>query len=402
MIISSGSGLFISSLLVVLTAIPVSGEEKTASALDDSAQHTAIEALEERVRELERDRDEQENAHEPLRDEPRKAGVFDAASLDLGGFLTQTLTLAHGDSATEVSPNQTLIELLLRANVTERVGIFAAFGWLREADLDLSDPRNPTFRSQENRTPQIIAWANYRSRDDLQIRFGRIVTPQGIINIEHFPPTLLEINQPQFLRPFSGATIFPNFMNGAEVHGRLRVGSGLFSYSLFGGTFAPEPEHHFVGGRAAWQWTPEGVTIGLNANHGSRNDSVAGQLGSFATVPARSTVNNDFQGLGVDLLIDRGPWLWKNELFYSFEDHQEDRLAFYTQPAYRLTEKWAIFYRFDYLDPGQNIETTLEHVAGVNFLPHRLVRLRLAGFFKDYRHSSEDVVVGQLSATISF
>lgn len=365
-----------------------------------------IQALEERIERLEAEQRKSAPAEaDPIYEGENlggpRVGVFDALELDLGGFLTQTLTVAHGDRNTEVSPNQTLLEILLRARPTERVSVFAALGWLREADLDLSDPANPNFRGQQNRTPQIISWFNYRHQDALQLRLGRIITPQGIINIEHFPPTLLEINQPQFLRPFPGATIFPNFLNGAEVHGRRRLGDGVFRYSVFGGVFTPAPEDWTAGGRAAWEWIPKGLAFGVNVSGGSRNDG-AGALGNFSTVPVASVVANDYAVVGADLLLDHGRIIWKTEVFYSFEEDEQDRLAFYTQPGFRLDDRWTVFYRFDHLDPGQNLPTTLEHVLGLNFLPHRLVRFRLTGFYQDYLNGSDDAIVSQLSLTVSF
>ena len=390
--------------VLVMPAAVYAGDDSDLRTTVDEQKQT-IDALGERVERLERERSESLVASiesiEDQEDDGQKVGIFDALDMDIGGFITQTLTVAHGDDSTEVSPNQTLLELLLRATIQERTTIFAALGWLREADLDLSDSRNPTFRNQANRTPQIIAWANYRHQDSLQLRLGRIVTPHGIINVEHFPPTLLEINQPQFLRPFSGATIFPNFMSGAEIHGLTRAGPGVFKYSAFGGVIGSAPNNWIAGGRTEWTWSPKGLTVGLNASRGARETGGLA-LGNFSTVPPASTVENDYALIGADILFDHGRVLWKNEVFYTFENGEQDRFAFYTQPAFRLCDEWIVFYRFDYLDPGQNAETTLEHVAGINFLPHPLVRIRGAAFFKDYRNSSDDVIVGQLSVTLSF
>ncbi|MCG8588164.1 MAG: hypothetical protein MJE66_02655 [Proteobacteria bacterium] len=396
--------------LAVSLAAPVvaqaSDDEVRALREQLENQRRLIERLADRVGELENGptSDPEEAFYEGGEEQTGRVGVFDAVELDLGGFLTQTLTLAHGEDDTDVSPNQTLLEILVRAGITDRISLFAALGWLREADLDLSVPGDPEFRGSANRTPQIIAWTNYRHRDSIQLRLGRFVTPHGIINIEHFPPTLLEINQPQFLRPFSGATLFPNFMNGGELHGRLLFESGSLQYSAYGGIFGPAPKDFLTGGRL--EWSPSGflsgVHAGLNYSHGSR-EAGGGSLGNFASVPSRSLVSNDYDLVGADLLIDRGRLIWKNEFFFSFEEHEENRMAFYSQPGIRLTKRWIAFYRFDYLDPGQGVATTMEHVAGLNFLPHPLVRLRAAGFYRDTENSNKaDAIVGQLSATLSF
>ena len=374
-----------------------------AEAADDKP---TIDELVTRISALEAERELAAIAFDDGFDKGPTVGVFDGIELDLGGFVTQTLTVAHGKDNTAVSPNQTLLELLIRATVTERVSVFAALGWLREADLDLKDPESPEFRPQANRTPQIIAWTNYRHSDAIQLRIGRFVTPHGIINIEHFPPTLLEINQPQFLRPFPGATLFPNFMSGAEIHGRLHTKAGTLSHSLFGGIYSGAPEEWIVGGRLASSVTDLGLTFGLNASTGARDAGADDMtdLANFSTVPVLSTRANNFSLVGADVLFDRGRFLVKNEVFYSFESKQPDRFGFYTQPAFRITEKWIAFYRFDYLDPGQGKEfgTSTEHVVGVNFLPHHLVRIRGSVFFKEDIDANKKTTIGQLSLTVSF
>ena len=392
--------LRVTILLLALACVPAAAQAETTTSSSEGDAPSSL-TLEERIQKLEEQaKDSEADLDDPL-DERSYVGVFDALNLNLGGFLTQTLTLARGDKGTEVSPNQTLLELLIRAQPTERLSLFTALGWIREAALNLTDPAEPNFRSQTNATPLIIGWANYRHRDALQFRFGRFVTPHGIINIQHFPPSLLEINQPQFLRPFSGATIFPDFTNGLEVHGRKRLGVGLLRYSLFGGVFSESPEHWVSGARTSWEWTETGLTFGLNGGGGSR-EAGGGGLANFSTVPAQSLVGNDYGLAGADILFDRGRILWKNEIFYTFEQGEQDRLAFYTQPAFRITNRWQAFYRFDYLDPGQDLPTTLEHAVGINFLAHRLLRVRLTSFYKDYLNGSDDVVIGQLSATVSF
>jgi len=331
--------------------------------------------------------------------------AFDGLALDIGGFITQTYTVALGEDSNESSPNQTLFELLIKAQVTEDWSIFLAQGFLREADLDFSDRRNPTFRSSANRVPQIIAWTNYKISDALELQFGRFVTPHGIINIEHFPPVLLDINQPQFLRPFSGATIFPNFLLGGQAHGKLFMGADdqdILQYNAYVGMFAAEPEDVLAGARVAYTFSDLGLTIGANYAHGRRQKGDS-SLGNLSIVGALSKTTNDYNTVGVDVLIDKGALLWKNELFYSFEENgAEDRIAFYTQPAWRINDKWIAFYRFDFLDPGQGIGEGIEHMVGVNFLPISTIRLRAVYIFKQFNNPDEDANIFQLSATISF
>ncbi len=331
--------------------------------------------------------------------------AFDAMELDIGGLITQTFTAAFGGGESTASFNQTQFELFIKAKVNENWDIFLAQGFLREADLDVRDPDNPMFAPNALRVPQIIAWTNYRVNDSLQFQLGRFITPHGIINIEHFPPTLLNLNQPQFLRPFSGSTIFPNFLIGGQVHGRIYVGandSSMLTYNAYVGAL-PQASSDFVfGGRIAMRIADSGFTIGGNYSGGQRRAGGAG-FGNISIVGSNSLTSNSYHTVGADVLYDKGRILWKNEFFYSFEgDGAEDRVAFYTQPAYRITDKWIAFYRFDYLDPGQGLPWGYENVFGVNYLPTPTVRLRAELIFKHIDRPSDDIIVAQFSATISF
>lgn len=334
--------------------------------------------------------------------------LFDGMSLDIGGFLTQSFTAVHGDSSTESSFNATQFELLIKAQVTNNLSLFGALGWLREADLDFSDPQNPFFRNFANRTPGIIFWGNYQHNDAFNIRAGRWVTPHGIINVEHFPPVLLETNQPQFLRPFPGATMFPNFMDGVNFHGKFFVGDqgrDVFSYDAYVGQFTGGASKDYIGGgRIGYQFGDSGWTIGGNYSHGRRTAraSVPFTPGHFTIVPANNLTSNSYDLVGLDVLYDKGSILWKNEVFYSFEYGEDNRLAFYTQPAIRLNDEWLMFYRFDYLDPGQNLGKSTEHAVGINYLPVPNLRIRAVYFLKNFDLTEDEAGVFQLSATLSF
>ena len=330
---------------------------------------------------------------------------FDSLSMDLGGFLTQSFSVGIGEDSTKVSFNQTLFELIAGVQVNEDVSFAAALGWLRESELDVSDRKRPTFRDFSMRVPQIIVWANYRYSDAVELQVGRFITPHGIINIEHFPPLLLDHNQPQFLRPFSGATIFPNFVSGGQLHGKFLLGKAqqnILQYNSYVGVFSGgSPDNVTAGGRLGYTWGLSGVTAGANYGFG-RREAGSSRLGSFSIVGDKSLTTNTYHMLGADLRYDKGPLLWKNEVFYSFETGEENRLAFYTQPVWRMNDRWHVFYRFDYLDAGQGIEESIEHVIGLNFFPHSQVRVRAVFFLKEFERPATKAGLFQLSTTISF
>jgi len=132
--------------------------------------------------------------------------------------------------------------------------------------------------------------------------------------------------------------------------------------------------------------------------------------------------NATFYMYGVDFLIDKGPILWKNELFFTDEDKGAggNRVGFYTQPAYRVTDQWIVFYRYDFLNDGKlqvvpagggpRLHTpgnSTEHVLGLNYLPVPNVRIRATATWKEFSSGrlgapSADAQIFQLSGTFSF
>jgi len=322
--------------------------------------------------------------------------AFDAVQLDLGGFLDLAATHVNGEADSATSFNRIVAELLVRAKLHERWDIFWAQSFIRKSDPDFSDPRNPDFGNLDSvNTDTVLAWTNFRYTDALQFQAGRFITPHGIVNIEHFPATLLDPDQPQFLRPFSGQTIFPNFTDGFQIHGKQFLGDGLdadeFAYRLYTGNFAGNATEFNVGGRLEYNLGGTGLTVGLNATYGDRS----------------SEVDADYLAYGGDIRYDAGPILWKNEVFLTEEDIGDDRFAAYTQPAWRFTDAWTGFYRLDYLDSGNDPETlvdrndSVEHSVGLNYQPNPNVRLRAILRQTEF-DTDDDAQSVELSATLSY
>lgn len=335
--------------------------------------------------------------------------AFEGMSVDIGGFLHSTFTTADGEDSSAQSYNRNVFELLVRADFNKNWSAFIAQAFIRESDVNFDDPgqrRDPSFR-QVSKTPQVIAWSNYKYNDALNVQFGRFITPHGIINIEHFPAILLDTEQPLFLRPFGGQTIFPNFVSGAQIHGKKFTDSGdSLHYNFYVAEFAGNNDDLIAGGRAAYTFDKLGVTIGVNASNGDRSVGTS----------------SEYEMLGVDVLIDKGKLLWKTEYFSTDEDSGRDREAYYTQPAWRISDRWTAFYRYDFLDNGAGSGDQTENMLGVNYTPQANIRLRLtyaqreieAGttFFDDdsdattadvaFSAAEADVDILQLSATLSF
>ncbi len=349
--------------------------------------------------------------------------AFDAMQLDFGGFLHSAFTHVHGDQGSASSFDRLTFELLLKAQFSRRFSAFFAQAFIRESNTRFTDTyqrTSPGFAFSGAggvKTPLVIAWANYRHRDELNLQVGRYITPFGIINIEHFPAILLDTEQPQFLRPFSGDTIFPNFITGAQVHGKFFFDDDTLQYHVYTGVFTGStPEQFYSGVRTAYAVGALGTTFGLNFGTGKRSLTT--------TAPDTITVakNATFYMYGVDVLIDKGPILWKTELFMTDEDKGAggNRTGFYTQPAYRISDRWIVFYRYDFLNDGKlqilpsgggprrhTPGNSTEHVLGLNFLPVPNVRLRATATWKEFSSgrlgaSNADAQIFQLSGTFSF
>ncbi|MFQ5660600.1 MAG: hypothetical protein ACE5GZ_09240 [Gammaproteobacteria bacterium] len=326
--------------------------------------------------------------------------AFDAKTLNIGGFLDLGTTHAQGADGSATSFNRQVFELLLSANLYGDWDLFLAQAFARKSAADFSDRRNPDFADINSiSTDTVLAWANYRHNDWLNLQAGRFITPHGIVNIEHFPALLLDPEQPQFLRPFNGQTLFPNFMDGLQVHGTRffgETGQSSLNYHIYTGNFAGNAGHFNYGGRLAYTAGSSGLTLGANLAGGERTDQV----------------NSDYRLYGADLRYDKGPLLWKNEVFVTDEDRGGDRFAFYTQPAWRMSDRWTLFYRFDYLDAGADpanlieVGRSTENVLGLSFRPNSNVHLRSIWSYKSFDStnllSSDDAWLWELSATMSF
>lgn len=320
--------------------------------------------------------------------------AFDAKSFDLGGFIHTAATFVDGQENDEFAVNRLFFGLLASAQLSDKWSLFVGQAFMRDSDVNYGDPGNrldPNF-SIVNKTPLMLAYATYEHSDALTVDVGRFLTPHGIINIEHFPAILLDPEQPQFLRPFSGQTIFSNFINGAKVSGQVYKPNGIngtLGYSVYAGTYTENSDSVNYGGRAFWSFGDTGVTIGANLGGGRRDGA-----------------DSDYVLYGADLLYDKGAFQWKNELFITDEDLGGDRLAFYSQPAWRFAEGWTAFYRFDFLDDGTDEGDRKEHAVGLTFKPVPQVHLRaiarLNRFDAGGGFEQANAENYQLSATFSF
>lgn len=292
--------------------------------------------------------------------------AFDALEVNIGGIFISDFTYVDAEDGEEGAFNRQNFELLISAQLNESWSAFfaAAFALRSDDPFETGSRLEPEFNNR-SLTPEILSWVNYQYSDAFNLRIGRFTTPHGIINIEHFPITLLSPLQPQFLRPMGGNTLFANFSNGLHAHGKQFIGDDIWSYNAYVSAFVGNPEDEIFGAMTEYTVSSYGLTAGVNYAHGSRSDGSEYDMG------------------GIHVLLDKGSLLWKNELFITTGDSDNsDRLAFYTQPAWRITPQWIAFYRFDYLDNG--VSVTTENVFGINYLPYSNIRLRALYTYKDF------------------
>ena len=312
--------------------------------------------------------------------------AFDAVTFDLGGFLHATSSIVIGEDNTTASFNQQVFELLAHADLSAKWELFIAQAFIRNGPLTFTDPdgvRSPEFENNNSpvATDTVIAWGQYHHNDALNVQFGRYITPVGIINVEHFPASLLDTAQPMFLRPFSGQSLFSNFLNGVNVNGSIYTGDAgenTVEYSVFGGFFSGNATNPSLGARVRYSLGQSGLSLGANVITGDRNEDIDGDR--FTTV-------------GADILYDKGRFLFKSEAFFSNEPLGDNKRAFYVQPAFRVTPALIGFYRFDYFDDGSLADPRIEHVLGIVHNPVANVRLRAL-----YRHNQFTDSIGVVEA----
>jgi len=325
--------------------------------------------------------------------------VFDAISLDIGGFLHTQTSIVRGEDNTSFAPNNQILELLVHADLSEKWDLFFAQAFVRNAALVFTDEegiRNPEFQNNNSpiATGTVLAWSQYKHSDAFNVQVGRYITPIGIINREHFPALLLDTVQPLFLQPFPGQSLFANFNNGFNIYGSKFVGKerqNKLEYFAFAGAFSGNATSLNGGGRLQYTFAKNKITLGSSLYSGDRD---------------RLIDNDRFLVSGLDLRIDSGPLLFKAEAYFSNENLNSDKIAFYAQPAWRLQPNLIAFYRFDYFDNGSAAIPRNEHVLGLVYNPIDLVRLRAI-----YRRGSFSDELGintantdkfQFQSTISF
>ncbi len=327
-----------------------------------------------------------------------------ALSVDLGGYLTQRLTVAKGAdlAATPDRSSAGVLGTLERDDSR----IFVGLTFAQEQALDLTEPADPHFGEVGLRLDHAVAWVEQELDDRLTVRAGRFATPLGTMNRRVFLPSRTAIVRPQMVRPAGGQTLFPTFLNGVRLRGKAFLGHDpadrLRVHAYFG---LRGWDSDWNGGtRVEYRLGKTGLRIAANGSVGHRvaETSRPPEPTGLSVAPEESLQTNDYQTVGVDAVLDRGRLLWRTGVFKSFEADAPDREGLYTQPTWRFSREWRAFYRFDLLDAGQGLTRSTEHAVGVLFQPVPVLQLRAGYLLKRFDATDQTTGIAQASVTLRF
>lgn len=414
--------------LVFLAAAAVSG---VARAQDPESLQKAVERLTQRVDELE------EHATKTSEKIGGRAllQAYTAQSLDVGGHVSSVFTYMHGENGSEAGHFVTLVELFLRAQVSEAWSVFAAPGFYVFNGGLLDNPNTTTIRgdpgsleddSTESRMFLSRAYAQYVAGDWLQLQGGIVGSPHGTTNREYFIPSRNIAIANLHTRYFLANQLYPQQVIGARLSGKSVIGEGQsrLEYDAYFGTQDDNPSDGMGGARLAYVFGDSGLTLAANYGRGTRQGFPVQPLSSptpmyTGNVPVlqspfvgRFNLGRDYEFCGIDVDWRHGEFVSKTEAYYSAERDVADQKALSTEWAWFFHERWALAYRFDYYDAGADLDPlgvsvnllghATEHVVGVAYLPVDAVKLRLDMHHLELPATSDTVDFVNFSWSVSF
>ncbi len=349
--------------------------------------------------------------------------AFSAESLDFGGHTTVAWIGLNGDHGTAGGHFVSFTELMIRAKISEEFALFTTPGFLYRSGVGLSGLGTPSstpgepsvdYSRTSSQTTATLprAQLEYSYSDALRVKMGVIGSPHGIINREYFVPTRNILQSPYLNRLFSVGILYPLILIGADVHGRLPVGTdsqNAIAYDLYLGVEQHDPSDPKAGMRLAYEIDDIGLSVGVHGGTGRRAtfNSVTGLNPVFNVAsnptfpfPVYPSVSSRYNFIGIEADWRSGPWVLKSEAYYSGEEGVSDREGYYVQPTYFLTPEWGVSYRSDYFNPGDGHAT--EQVLGISFDPNESVRLRLDTHHTELPNSSDSVQSLVFSFSASF
>lgn len=344
-----------------------------------------IDALNQRIKELESRTQEQQVEQEAVKDElldqELKIGELESAPADrlsIHGYFDVQYLDAEDSNVGSFVQNE-LSVFLRHSTPDERWTFFSEI----EFEVLYSDDYFFVESDEETELEIETAWLEYVFSDELKIRAGKHLLPH-YWQTYHYPNLTMSTRPPAMV-----GRVFPKDTIGVEARGDwwwndLR-GVSYVAYVGNGGdsddSAVDRNENKAVGGHAtlhlAGDTTFETLDFGASIHVGDEHS------GADRTV------------YGLDAQIR----IWKLEFLseLAWGRHEaatrpgsglppfveSDTLGYYAQVAYNFKPRWHTFYRFDELDlveDGPGLFDAHQHTLGVNFRPIPSVSLKLEGF----------------------
>lgn len=217
----------------------------------------------------------------------------------------------------------------------------------------------------------------YNYSDALKLIMGRQRAPVGIVSREFFPLSFLYSGIPDYLSNAAGSgDIFPSYIDGVSASGKYFLpNQDIFSYNFAVGT-AADLDTSLAGlnglsvikntgtdyiARLAYGVASQTFEVGLNYVSGTRDfrtisipaTDVFDPLNPVTFGVPYSYGGNDFTTVGLDLYINKSNLQLKLEYFETLEKGQDDRKAYYVEPAWHLSNKVDLYLRNELYDIPQ-------------------------------------------------
>ncbi len=409
-----------------LVAASIAAIASTLTAQDPASLQKAIEALQQRIGELE---DQQAKTAEQLGGRSL-VQTYTARSLDFGGHVTSLFTHMRGEHDSATGHVVSLLELFLSAQVDDQWSLFAtpAFYTFHGALLDdpttaaANDPGFTTADTSEAETFLSRLYGQWKNSDALQLQGGIVGSPHGTTNREYFIPARMIGQGNLHTRVFLANQLYPQQLLGVRASGKWAPGHGadLVEYDAYFGVEDDSPGDGIGGARIAYAFGDLGLGIAANYGRGTRqgaDDPLTNVAVLQSPFASRFNGTRDYEFVGVDVDWRREAFLAKVEAYASAERGYADQRAVSCEGTWFVVPKLGLTYRFDYYDSGSDdviVSLTpfatvaaprghaTEHVAGICFTPDPSVRLRLDLHHQLLPNTDATVDYVNLSWSISF
>jgi hypothetical protein len=286
-------------------------------------------ALEQRISELEAERNSEQEAALELETEQQKLRIY--GFLDFGlrktwpakdpffkGLVARELTFVIGNINIYLDAQPTpdwraLIETRLTTYPHGQENVTPAGEFVR-TDTRIYDTTSPSGRNKVIWGGIVLerAQIEHTMTDLFNLRVGYFLTPYGIWNVDHGTPTLISLVLPAFQVEES----VPARQLGVQAYGAMTTGNIELGYAAYVSNgrapFLEDPtDTKAVGGRVHANWLGDNLRLKLGAS---------GYVGDSLDRSKRLTFSEDGVGLSVDTTYDYEEWAFGADLALDWGD----------------------------------------------------------------------------------